>query len=280
MPEVVTPADSRAATGPRASTRIAVLLVAACVACLSVAGIFLIASPPAAAHDQLLSSDPADGDELDAMPAAITLTFSGEPLATGAEVVLTGEDGNAVSLRDIAVDGAVLTATVPATLPGGDYDAAWHIVSGDGHPLEGAFSFTVAGPEPSAAPEDAEPVEDSTEAASANPGETPEPDEPTGAGRDVGAGSADASPETSAGIPSGAAGLALIGGLAVVLVMLVVRWRRMEHDATRRRRDRGDAAGTGSADGNSGDRDRSSDGDSGSDSGSGSGGDSGGGGGE
>ncbi|GAB3158581.1 hypothetical protein GCM10027059_03580 [Myceligenerans halotolerans] len=283
MPEVVSSADLRAATAPRTGVRIAVLIAASLVACLSVAGMFLIASPSASAHDQLLSSDPADGDELDAMPATIVLTFSGEPLETGAEVVITGEDGTSVGLEDLTVDGAVLTASVPSTLPGGTYDAAWHIVSGDGHPLEGTFSFAVDAPEPSATPEDAEPTEEPTEAASEAAADGSEPteaiEEPADAGDDADAAGSDASPETSAGIPSGAAGLALIGGLAVVVVMLVVRWRRMENEATTRRRDSGDAAaGTGSAGGNSDDGDTS--GSSGGDSGSGSGGDSGGGGGD
>ncbi|MBE1877976.1 copper resistance protein CopC [Myceligenerans pegani] len=271
MPEVVTPADSRAATGPRAGVRIAVLLVAACVACLSVAGIFLIASPPASAHDQLLSSDPADGDELDAMPEAIALTFSGEPLATGAEVVLTGEDGTPVALHDLTVDGVVLTASTPSTLPGGEYDVAWHIVSGDGHPLEGAFSFTVDAPGPSGEPTEEPAQEEPSEGAAGGTEPAEDAEQPAGAADD-----AAVAPGTPAGIPSGVAALAVFGGLAVVVVVLVVRWRRMENDAMTRKRGRGgDSAGGGSADGSSDGDGKSSS--AGGDSGSGGDGGSGGG---
>lgn len=255
MPEVVSSADSRAVTVPRTGVRIAVLLVAACVACLSVAGIFLIASPPASAHDQLLSSDPADGDELDVMPGAITLTFSGEPLETGAEVVLTGEDGTPVGLEDLAVDGTVLTASLPSTLPGGEYDVAWHIVSGDGHPLEGAFSFTVDTPsEPSATAED---DASSPDTESAAPADVPEPTETAGAAEDGGTAASD----TPTGIPSGAAALAVIGAVLVVLIMLIAMRRRMkETEAMRARRQDGESAGEGSE---GGDRPGSSGGDGG-----------------
>ncbi len=55
-------------------------LTAAAAALLLAAGGLLVASP-ASAHDELVSTDPAADTSLDALPAQLTLTFSGE-LAT------------------------------------------------------------------------------------------------------------------------------------------------------------------------------------------------------
>lgn len=298
MPEVVSPAGSRAVAIPRTGVRIVVLLAAAIVACLSVAGMFLVASPPASAHDQLLSTDPADGDTLDSMPAQIALTFSGEPLTTGAEVVLTGDDGKAVPLEGITVDGAVLTAPLPPSLPGGEYRTAWHIVSGDGHPLEGAFSFTVESaeaPEGAAAeserPADAaeEPAEDADQAAGSASASDDAAGNDAAAGDDAAAGEGPygSLPGTTTGTSTGTAVLVTVGALAVVLLMIVVMRRKLkDSDALRERerlRGRGDGAAATSG-GDAGDTSerggRSSDTSSDSSGGDGGGSDGGGGGGE
>ncbi|MBL0887795.1 copper resistance CopC family protein [Myceligenerans indicum] len=282
MPEALAPAGSCVATAPRTGARIAVVILAAVVACVSIAGMFLIASPPAAAHDQLLASDPADGDEFDTMPDAVTLTFSDEPLETGAEVVLTDGDGATVALQDITVDGSALSASLPSTLPGGEYHVAWHIVSGDGHPLEGAFSFTVDGPdapEPTRSPEGAGSTQETAEPTTAAPDAAV--DTPAGADAESGA----AAPGTPAGLSSGAAWIAVLAAASLVVTLLVVMRRRMQEDNSMRRRDDGGARPDTIEDGEfDGERDQPDVGDAGGsgggDSGGSGGGDGGGGGGD
>lgn len=141
MPDVLTRGPVRVVVLPDPVRRAGVVLGALLAVLLVVGGAFVVV-PPAAAHDALLSSEPADGATVDELPREIVLTFSGEPMTSGAEVVLTGADGE-FGLKDLSADGTVLTATVPSNLSAGEYEVAWHIVSGDGHPLEGAFSFTV-----------------------------------------------------------------------------------------------------------------------------------------
>lgn len=120
-----------------------VLLAAALTPVLGVA-----VAQPASAHDRLLSSDPADGATVDETPGVITLVFSAEVLAAGAQVAVTTPDGTVPA--EVTVDGDEAVAALPDDLPGGDWDVAWRVVSSDGHPIEGELAFTVDVPSPSA----------------------------------------------------------------------------------------------------------------------------------
>ncbi|MFI8527858.1 copper resistance protein CopC [Promicromonospora sukumoe] len=227
------PAVSVALARPGNRRLVRVITVFAAV--LTFAALLLVAGP-ASAHDQLLSSDPKDGATLDEQPASIGLTFSSAPLDTGIEVALTGPDGTTAQGTDITVDDDVVTAQLPEDLPPGAYDVAWHVVSSDGHPIDGEFSYVVEGEaEPSATPTDEptdEPEMSTQEAAPV--------DEPTGA-------TDEASTPTElagSGDGSGPSGLAVAGGiLAAVLVVLgvVVMMRRkiLENDKLRQNQESG-----------------------------------------
>ncbi|MFD6136560.1 copper resistance protein CopC [Isoptericola sp. NPDC056618] len=126
---------------------LAVLLAAALTPVLAVA-----VAQPASAHDRLLSSDPADGATVDEVPTRLTLVFSADVLAAGAQVAVTTPDGTVPA--EVTVDGDEAVAALPDDLPGGDWDVSWRVVSSDGHPIEGELAFTVdaASPSPSASP--------------------------------------------------------------------------------------------------------------------------------
>lgn len=233
------------------------MVLAVLMAC---AAVFVVV-PPAAAHDQLLSSDPADGDTVDEMPAAITLTFSGEPMETGAEIMIRGETGQEINLDSLHADGATLSADLPSTLPGGVYDVAWHIVSGDGHPLEGTFSFTVGAPGDGEdagtiempAPDELGPSEPADEdAGDAGSDDAGADDAPADDGASADA-SDDVANVTADGLSPWVAGLAVLGGLAVVIVLLVVMRRKFkENEEMESRGYRGsDSGGSDSGDGGS-----------------------------
>ncbi|MFS0714539.1 copper resistance CopC family protein [Microbacterium sp. 2P01SA-2] len=111
------------------------------------------ASPamPALAHDELLASDPAADSVVAELPAEVTLTFSG---------VLIDEDGvNAISVTDAAgtelaegtpvLDGTTATQTLTGDSQG-TVTVRWRVVSSDGHPVSGEFTFTAG--DPAAAP--------------------------------------------------------------------------------------------------------------------------------
>ena len=107
-------------------------------------------------HATLLSSEPAAGATLIVAPSRIRLLFS-EPIeAAMSGATIEGANGSRIALAVAADphDVHALVASVPALQPG-IHSVRWHIVSADGHRVDGRFSFTVEGAAPAgAAPPD------------------------------------------------------------------------------------------------------------------------------
>ncbi|MBC2933321.1 copper resistance CopC family protein [Nocardioides sp. zg-1228] len=99
-------------------------------------------APPAAAHDELLFSDPSEAGVLAALPSRAILTFTG-PVAEVHEVSVTGPDGS--------VTNGAPTATGPEVRqnlwagPDGTYTLTYDVVSSDGHEMAGEITFDVGG---------------------------------------------------------------------------------------------------------------------------------------
>lgn len=109
------------------------------------AGLLLLAAAvPASAHAVLQDSAPRDGDQLDAAPDEVTLDFN-EPVGgeLGAIRVFDGT-GTQVDEGDAGpgASDTQLTVGLPE-LGEGTYVATWTAVSADGHPIRGAFMFTI-----------------------------------------------------------------------------------------------------------------------------------------
>lgn len=118
--------------------RLLTLLVTTC-------GLAVMTTAPASAHDSIVGSDPADGAELTASPAQITLTFSEEIQPVGGQVLLVDSAGTQVAAGAPSVDGVTAALVVPA-LANDTYSVTWRVVSSDGHPIDGTFGFSVADP--------------------------------------------------------------------------------------------------------------------------------------
>jgi copper resistance protein C len=100
---------------------------------------------PAAAHDVLISSDPADGSTLQTAPATVTLTFD-QPVQNFEPVVtMTGPDGQSYQSGSPTVDSTVVTSAVGEITQAGEYVIAFRVVSADGHPVTGEVKFQFAG---------------------------------------------------------------------------------------------------------------------------------------
>lgn len=106
------------------------------------------------AHDVLVSSDPAAGAALTTAPTQVALTFNNDVLTGVAnQIQVHGPDGASVAGDGLAaVEGRVVTVPVTITA-NGTYSVAWHVVSSDGHPVEGTFTFDLASPDAPAADE-------------------------------------------------------------------------------------------------------------------------------
>ncbi|WP_246839864.1 copper resistance CopC family protein [Pseudarthrobacter sp. NIBRBAC000502771] len=130
---------------------------------LATAALLLVFSAPAQAHDALESSNPANGSTVSAMPAKVELTFDHTPIAINS--IVRVEDATGADQADgpvQIVDNQVSQPVKPGA-PQGKYTVVWRVVSSDGHPIEGTFTFTAGGPNsappsaPAASPASADP---------------------------------------------------------------------------------------------------------------------------
>lgn len=114
----------------------------------------------ASAHNSFVSSDPADGDTLDAAPSEISIVFENAvPLDTASATVI--DDSGARTEIDTLRHGASGDTEIIVDLPPlgpGDVTVRWRLVSSDGHVISERIEFTVAGaPADTAAPVTTEP---------------------------------------------------------------------------------------------------------------------------
>lgn len=100
------------------------------------------AAAPALAHDQLIdaSIDASDTGEA----TALRLTYSDNVLATGLEIQITDAAGKEVTDGLPAAEQREVIQRMKAPLADGSYVAVWRVVSSDGHPIEGGFTFDVS----------------------------------------------------------------------------------------------------------------------------------------
>ncbi len=101
---------------------------------------------PAAAHAQLVSSTPADGAVLAAMPSELEFTYNEDINPAFAQIVIRDSSGAAMSASSPRVTGPKVSVTVAdPNPPAGKVSAAFRVTSKDGHPIAGQISFTVKG---------------------------------------------------------------------------------------------------------------------------------------
>ncbi|MWV57530.1 copper resistance CopC family protein [Rathayibacter sp. VKM Ac-2754] len=100
---------------------------------------------PASAHNYLVSSTPAADSTVTEQPETLSLT-------TNDDLLVLGTDGSAAALRVVGPDGlfygdGCVTVRGPeASMPlelgaAGSYEVTWQVVSTDGHPVSGEYSF-------------------------------------------------------------------------------------------------------------------------------------------
>lgn len=97
----------------------------------------------ASAHVRLVSTTPADGENLDTAPSEVTLTFDGEldPAESGFTVLDHHGDEVGTGEVDLAVaDRNVLRGAVTIAEPG-LYTVEYSVLGLDGHAIEGSITF-------------------------------------------------------------------------------------------------------------------------------------------
>lgn len=127
----------------------------------------------ASAHTALVSSNPPKDANVTKPPAAIVLTFSEDINPAFATIVVSSADGRKWGSGSPQVDGPRLTAAVGPDRPAtGVYTVGYRVVSTDGHPVTGSYTFTIAGV-PGEPPPAAAPTEPAPSAAAAPPQSAP-----------------------------------------------------------------------------------------------------------
>ncbi|MEV0807640.1 copper resistance CopC family protein [Micromonospora sp. NPDC050200] len=190
-------------------------LVAAALAALAV---LLAPATPAAAHNSLQTANPAQDARLAAPPTQITLKFLQKLDPAFTTIVLSDANQRKVPTSEPAVTGTTGTVMISQPLANGTYTVAYRVVSTDGHPVQGSYSFTVADPAASAAPT-ASAAPDMAASAAANTGAA----SPTSASPAASARRSDGSGQT----------LLVAGGIAAVAVVAgVVMLRRRRRAAS------------------------------------------------
>ncbi len=99
----------------------------------------------AAAHAELISVTPADGEVLDVAPAEVLLTFSEPVSLTGGSVRVLDDDAEDVS-TGTSLENEIVTASLPDGLADGTYTVVFEIISVDSHRIGGTSVFHVGAP--------------------------------------------------------------------------------------------------------------------------------------
>jgi copper resistance protein C len=98
----------------------------------------------ASAHDELLTSVPADGATVTALPAAVTLVFAEPPGPGFTTVTVSGPTGQRMDSGRPRVTGSRISEIISSRNTPGRYSINFRIMSDDGHPVSGQLHFTLA----------------------------------------------------------------------------------------------------------------------------------------
>lgn len=93
----------------------------------------------ASAHSTLTASFPAEGETVTEPLTEVHLTFSAG-IEQGSTMVLTQQE-ETIEFTEIILTDTEMTGTLPAELADGAYLVEWTVLSADGHPLEGSYTF-------------------------------------------------------------------------------------------------------------------------------------------
>ena len=121
-----------------------------CLMTLATAALLMVPAAAAQAHDVLEATDPANGATVRTLPSKIGLTFDHTPIALGSVVRVEDSTGTDQADGPVTIVDNHVTQAVKTSAPEGRYTVVWRVVSSDGHPIEGTFTFTAGTANPNA----------------------------------------------------------------------------------------------------------------------------------
>ena len=172
-----------------------------------------LGAAPASAHSQLTSTTPADGSVLAVPPPEVRFTFDAPLLQDTDTISINDSEGNVVKSIHPTPEGDSVAIPWPEGTAPGQYQVAYRVVCGDGHPVIGAINLTVNGSAPAA----------SAAPASSAAATAPSPPAATAAATPVAA--SDASTSSSGSLTPLIIGAAVLGAAVVALIVALVARR-------------------------------------------------------
>ncbi|HMR33920.1 MAG TPA: CopD family protein [Geminicoccaceae bacterium] len=109
---------------------------------LLIGWLVVLAPQAAVAHAVLVGASPADGQRLEAAPAAIELTFN-EPVSPVSVRLLDAAGATVAGPDGVTASGNALGLALPARLPPGHYLLTYRVTSLDAHPVAGSIAFGI-----------------------------------------------------------------------------------------------------------------------------------------
>jgi methionine-rich copper-binding protein CopC len=103
---------------------------------------------PVWAHSVLLATSPARSSTISGAPASVVLTFNEMPRGEFSDIHIVGPDGARRDSGHVKVLNDTVTEDMGGTRPAGTYVVDWRVISADGHPVSGQFSFTATSAAP------------------------------------------------------------------------------------------------------------------------------------
>jgi len=109
--------------------------------------LFVLPMPVAQAHATLISSIPAVSARLSALPSYVEVTFDDNLLVLGSAksnvLQVLDPQGKEIDAGNSKVTGSRIRVDVKDPGVQGVFTVSWRVVSGDGHPVESSYQFSV-----------------------------------------------------------------------------------------------------------------------------------------
>ena len=172
-----------------------------------------LGAAPASAHSQLTSTTPADGSVLAVPPPEVRFTFDAPLLQDTDTISINDSEGNVVKSIHPTPEGDSVAIPWPEGTAPGQYQVAYRVVCGDGHPVIGAINLTVNGSAPAAS------------AAPASSAAAAAPSQPAATAAATPVAASDASTSSSGSLTPLIIGAAVLGAAVVALIVALVARR-------------------------------------------------------
>jgi methionine-rich copper-binding protein CopC len=112
-------------------------------ACALAIGASSALSSPAFAHAEYANSNPAKGAKLTKQPSHVTVVFDDKlvNLANSNLIVVTNAAKQHVEVGKTKLNGGTVSVALKPGLPNGKYTVTYKVLSDDGHPVTGSYTF-------------------------------------------------------------------------------------------------------------------------------------------